>query len=71
MRFPVKVFHPDSKNPRTGRAVERLLTVRDENELAGLLRIGWKVKELPKTIEGEPVRVVSEELPALPAEAQK
>lgn len=67
-KFPVKVFHPDSKNPRTARTIERLLTARDENELAGLLRIGWKVKEQPKTIEGAPVEVV---LPTLPVEAGK
>lgn len=39
MTFPVKLYHPDHKNP------DKVLTARNQAELDALLRIGWKVKE--------------------------
>jgi hypothetical protein len=57
----VKLYHPDSANPK------KRLSARSQHELDGLLRIGWRAEPEPNTIEGERVRVVSEELPALEA----
>lgn len=53
--FPVKLFHPDSsdKNKR--------LSARNQDELEGLLKIGWKAVPEPKTIEGGPVRLTEGE----------
>jgi hypothetical protein len=61
VNFPVKLYHPASKDP------EKVLNARNQAELEGLLKIGWKAKPEPNTIEGAPVRVVGEELPALEA----
>ena len=39
MTFPVKVFYPrESGEPK-------VLTAKDQDELDGLLRVGWKVGE--------------------------
>ena len=39
MTFPVALYHPDSKNP------DKVLHARNQEELDGLLKLGWKVKE--------------------------
>jgi hypothetical protein len=39
--FPVKVYYPRTKGE------PKVLTAKDQAELAGLLRIGWKT-EVPK-----------------------
>jgi hypothetical protein len=61
VNFPVELAHPASKNPK------KVLTARNQTELEGLLKIGWRAKLEPNTIEGAPVLVVSDELPALEA----
>lgn len=39
MKFPVKVYYPRANGP------DKVLTAKDEAELAGLQRIGWKIEE--------------------------
>jgi hypothetical protein len=46
MKFPVSLFHPDSKDPK------KRIYARNEEQLAGLMRIGWKVISEPVTIQG-------------------
>jgi hypothetical protein len=46
MKFPVTLYHPDSKNP------EKRIHARDQAALAGLLKLGWKSVNDPLTIEG-------------------
>lgn len=60
MQFPVDLYHPDAKpvkDPRTGFPVQKIIHARNQIELDGLTRIGWKVKEQPKTIDGGPARL--------------
>jgi len=45
MKFPVKLIHPDhpqNDNPDPTRV--KVLTAKNQAELDGLLRIGWKVR---------------------------
>jgi hypothetical protein len=46
LKFPVTMTHPDSKNPK------KTLRARTQEELDGLLRIGWIAQQEPNTIEG-------------------
>lgn len=39
MTFPVKVYYPRENGP------DKVLIAKDQDELDGLLRIGWKLEE--------------------------
>lgn len=39
MKFPVKVYYPRENG------TSKVLTAKNQTELAGLQRIGWKVKD--------------------------
>lgn len=38
MKFPCKVYYPRAKGP------DKVLSAKDQDELDGLMRIGWKLE---------------------------